>query len=87
MFLLYIVLDDDGCDGTAGSTIPLLLTTAAVVDLYRINLCDVCWEVVDDITIWCWSDGDVVLLTAWAVIDAARRLSILLVTFHIDIKG
>ena len=48
MFLLYIVLDV-GCDnGTAGSTIPLL-TTAAAVDLYRINL-EVCWAVVDDIT-------------------------------------
>jgi len=47
MFLLNIVLDD-GCDGTAaGSTIPLLLTTAAV-DLYLIDLSDVCWAVVDD---------------------------------------
>ena len=81
MFLLNIVLDD-GCDGTAGSTIPLLLTTAAV-DLYLIDLSDVCWAVVDD-TSW-WSNG-VVVLTAWADIDAARRLRILLGTFHI-VKG
>ena len=61
MFLLYIVLDV-GCDGTAGSTIPLLSTTAAVVDLYRINLCDVCWAVMFDGIIT--SDGDVLVLTA-----------------------
>ena len=84
MFLLNIVLDD-GCDGTAGSTIPLLVAAAAV-DLYRINLSDVCWAVVDDIMSW-WSDGDVVLTTAWAVIDdAARRLRMLLGTFHIVIN-
>jgi len=46
MFLLNIVLDD-GCDGTAGSTIPLLLTTAAV-DLYLIDLLLSDWAVVDD---------------------------------------
>ena len=49
MFLLYIVLDVGCVNGTAGSTIPLLVAAAAV-DLYRIKdllLSD--WVVVDDI--------------------------------------